>query len=440
MHFALLWLALGVGAGTTLGFVWPHGLIVAIACCGVGFLFRPRISLLLLLGVMLGWGRVITLPFFVEPLPKVAENTTMTGRVFGNPEVRLDHQRVTFDHVEIEGIGEYSGKILVRAPLYPSFSAGDRAKLACHLEEPAPLGEFRYDMWLMRHHIGATCAFPQIQRVEHLPASGAITRLARFSAWVSNRINRALPEPEAGFARALVLGEQYAMSDEARKSFRQTGTSHIVALSGFNVTLILEFVQKFGKRLRIRFAHLAVISGGLITLFVVMTGAAASLVRASVMGLVVLFARGVGRRSRVPILLAGTGMAMVLLNPYVLLYDVGFELSFLATLGLCLLSEKCERALGRLPNTFLLRETLATTLAAMLFTAPLIAITFRNVSFVSPLANVLILPVIPFAMACVAVVAIVPYPVLAFPAYTVLHLVLASVSLLARIPGSSLTW
>lgn len=428
MHFLLIWLAVGVGFGTALGFLWPLGIILAVIGAGAAMWFWPKSSLALFLGCVVGWARVVSLPLFAEPVP-LSSNTLIHGVVYGNPHVRVDHQQVILDR-----------KILVRAPLYPSMRAGDRVELSCTLEEPTAFGEFRYDLWLKRHHISATCAFPRIHSVEHQPASGIVTRLARISSWVSERISRALPEPEAGFARALVLGEQSAMSDETRQDFRKTGTSHIVALSGFNVTIILSFVSEIGKRLRIRFSRVASVSAVLIVLFVVMTGAEASLVRASLMGIVVLLGKLVGRRSLVPALLAFTAMMMVLINPYVLLYDAGFQLSFLATLGLYTMSEKCEQALSRLPNMFLLRGSLATTLAAMIPTTPLIALTFKTLSLISPVANVIILPVIPFAMACVAVVALVPHPVIAFPAYTVLHLTLATVRVLAKIPGSSLTF
>lgn len=439
MHLFLLWFAIGLGMGVVFGFEWTSGMIIAFVVGGMLLSLWPKATAAFLLGCIVGWGRVMLLPMFTEPVPGVGAKRELSGFVFGNPEVRVDHQRIVLDDLDIEEFGKYGGKILVRANLYPSVRAGDRVALSCVLEEPTALDGFRYDMWLKRHHMSATCAFPKIRSVEHQPNSGMVTRLAKLSTWISSRLNRVLPEPEAGFARALLLGEQHAMSEGVRERFRKTGTSHIVALSGFNVTLILGFVQGVGKRLRIRFSRVALISAVLIVLFVIMTGAEASLVRASFMGIVVLAGKLLGRRSMIPALLAVSGAVMVLANPYVLLYDVGFQLSFLATLGLFLFSEKLEQALQCLPNIFLFRESLATTLAAMIPTAPLIAYTFRTISLVSPLANVFLLPAIPFAMAFAAVLALVPSTVTAFPAYSILHLMLSAVDLLAKIPGSSLT-
>jgi len=146
-------------------------------------------------------------------------------------------------------------------------------------------------------------------------------------------IEAVIPEPQVGLAEGLLLGVKQALGDELEVVFRKTGIIHIVVLSGYNVMLVVIFITYvlsyvLPYRARVPFGILAIVC------FAVLVGLSATVVRASIMASLILFARATGRTYAVMRALCFAGVIMVLINPYLLVYDVGFQLSFLATLGL----------------------------------------------------------------------------------------------------------
>ncbi len=133
-----------------------------------------------------------------------------------------------------------------------------------------------------------------------------------------------------------------------------------------------------------------------ILLFALMVGLSATVVRASIMVALVIIARAIGRPYAALRALSCAGLIMILHNPYLIVFDPGFQLSFLATLGLVLLSEPFEKRLTLVPE--MLRGVLSTTLATQLFVLPLLLFSMGSLSVVSILANVLVLPLVPPAM------------------------------------------
>jgi competence protein ComEC len=116
------------------------------------------------------------------------------------------------------------------------------------------------------------------------------------------------------------------------------------------------------------------------------------------MGIIVLLAKQIGRPAKVKNILALTATLMLAQNPLILTTDVGFQLSFLATIGLIYLSEKIKPYFQKIPTFFSLQENLVSTLSATILTAPLIIYHFGRISLIAPLTNILILPAIPLAM------------------------------------------
>ena len=135
-----------------------------------------------------------------------------------------------------------------------------------------------------------------------------------------------------------------------------------------------------------------------IVLFAVMTGAGATVVRASLMALLVLLARATGRVSEMATLLFVAAFAMLMHNPKILVFDPSFQLSFLATIGLLFLAPRWTRYFSFLPKRFGIREAASATVATQIFVFPFIAYTIGEISVVSFLVNILILPLIPLSM------------------------------------------
>ncbi|MEJ2601096.1 MAG: ComEC/Rec2 family competence protein, partial [Anaerolineales bacterium] len=166
-------------------------------------------------------------------------------------------------------------------------------------------------------------------------------------AWVYALKRRALgtvyqifPDPEASLMAGILLGVETGIPGPVQQAFQATGTSHIIAISGFNITILAGlfstlFVKLLGKRRRYLAAGLSAAAIGLYTIRV---GAEAAVVRAALMGALALFARQVGRQQDGLNSLGLVAALMALANPNIL-WDVGFQLSFMATLGLVLYAE-----------------------------------------------------------------------------------------------------
>jgi competence protein ComEC len=215
------------------------------------------------------------------------------------------------------------------------------------------------------------------------------------------------PDPEASLLAGILLGVESGISPEVRQSFNQTGTTHIIAISGFNITIIASFfIAIFGRWLGIRRGAIA--AGVSIAIYTILVGADAAVVRAAFMGGLALLARHLGRQADGMASLSAAAVAMTAINPLTL-WDVGFQLSFAATLGLLLYSEplkswfegfacrwlnqdQAERLAGPVSEYALF------TLAAQVTTLPLSAYYFHRLSIVSFLTNPVILPVQPPVM------------------------------------------
>jgi competence protein ComEC len=216
-----------------------------------------------------------------------------------------------------------------------------------------------------------------------------------------------LPDPEASLLSGILLGIESGIQPDVRKAFNDTGTSHIIAISGFNITIIAALFSKlFGRFLGRRWGATACALG--IALYTILAGADASVVRAALMAGIALLGQRIGRQAFSLASLAASAMLMTALQPMAL-WDVGFQLSFAATLGLVLYGPPLEAWLERLASRWIrprrarrlsrtISEFTLFTLAAQVTTLPLIAYYFRRLSLVSLLANPVILPLQPAVM------------------------------------------
>ncbi len=246
---------------------------------------------------------------------------------------------------------------------------------------------------------------------------------------LESNISQAFPEPHASYLRGLLVGVRSTLPQSLKKAFAQTGTSHLIALSGYNVSIIADNLNSlFGS---FRFSILGIL------IFILATGASSSVVRAGIMGILALFARRYGHVfSASRALLIAVGI-MVFVNPPILLGDIGFQLSVLATFGLIVLSGPIAKRLTWLPQRFGFREAASATLAAEIFTLPLILYYFGGFSIFAPVANILVLVTIPATMFFGFVAALMGYasstlaPIAAWPAYLLLSYQLAVINFFA---------
>jgi len=310
--------------------------------------------------------------------------------VVGYPESLNDRARF-----EVAS-GTYSGKALVTVGLAEQVLYGDRLKLRGELKSPGEFQGFDYRAYLERRGIGSVMYYPAVERVGE---GGSVVRKRLFGvrSRFESMVNRVLPEPEASFLAGLLLGVKRGLPDEVMESLNKTGMTHVIALSGYNITIIaMLFVKMLAGRFHFRVAFVMTVVG--IVGFVLMTSTEASIVRAAIMGVIVLVAKSFGRLSSIKNALILAAVIMVMVNPRVLVFDVGFQLSFLATIGLVYVSPFFERLFRWMPRTFELRDSAALSVSAQIMTAPVVMLNFARISVVAPVVNVMILPLIPLTM------------------------------------------
>lgn len=194
------------------------------------------------------------------------------------------------------------------------------------------------------------------------------------------------------------MGARETLPKDFKEDLSKSGTSHIVALSGYNITIVASAVMGllyfFGATPTIGFWATIFF----VFLFTVFCGAQASLVRAAIMGVLVLVAKKEGRIYDIKNALLFAAASMIFINPKILRFDVSFQLSFLATLGLVYLSPVFKKKLSFVPEFFRLRETLSETLGAQFAVLPMLVAVFGSFSAISPISNILVLSVVPLTM------------------------------------------
>lgn len=210
-------------------------------------------------------------------------------------------------------------------------------------------------------------------------------------------IERAIPHPHAGLSEGILLGVKRALGESLDEVFRKTGIIHIVVLSGYNVLIVVEtlmYALSYVCRLRTRM-YVGIVC---IALFALLVGMSATVVRACIMASLLMVARGTGRVYGALRGLAIAGVVMLALNPYLLVHDVGFQLSFVATLGLLLFSPYIERHLTLIPTCIGMRNIITATIATQIAVLPLLLYQTGMLSLVSVIVNALVLPMVPVAM------------------------------------------
>ncbi|MCE9548927.1 competence protein ComEC family protein [Candidatus Nomurabacteria bacterium] len=328
---------------------------------------------------------------------QVNKKVMFSGIIIDDPDKRENNQKLT---VEIKE-GEEKTKVLVTVSLDEVLKYGDEISFTGVLEKPENFitdqgKNFDYINYLRKDGIHYLMNYADIEVLSQ--NNGNLIKNALF--FIKNKflekMNLAIHPPESLLMSGLILGEKSAFSEELRQSFIDTGTIHIVALSGFNITIVAEWVMKFFTFLPLNFG----ISMGIlaISLFVLMTGAGSTGLRAGLMATLALIARATGRNYDVGRALILAGVAMISLNPFVLVFDVSFQLSFIATVAVIFFAPRVEKYFLWVPKTFGLRDIIAVTSAAYIFVLPFVVYKMGNLSLVALPANILILPLIPLTM------------------------------------------
>lgn len=329
----------------------------------------------------------------------------MVGSVSGEPDVRVKSTQLTIDARELITDGRQqniSGEILVTTSRYQEYKYGDELELIGELKEPTvDLDGFNYKNYLSKDGIYSVMYFPEITYLgtnERGPTSLIYAKILDFKSSLRESIYKNVSPPQSEILGAVLLGDKRKLSDDLKEKLNITGTRHITAISGMHITIVIGILiwlfLWFGFW-RTQAFYFSII---VITLFIIMVGAPASAVRAGVMAGALYFTESVGRPKSASRAIMYAALIMLAINPLLLRLDVGFQLSFLAVMGIAFFQDWFSAHLKFLPEILNIRGIAAMTLSAQLTTLPILIYNFGRISFVSVFANILIVPLLPFIM------------------------------------------
>lgn len=439
---------------------WPVSIAVALlgALALYAYAIHGRSRLVIagiaLISCSLGLMRMDFAALVPEPelSNRIGQTVTIGGYIFDEPDVRERGVRV---HVAARDLHVGSttvpidAKILAVVPAHSEVSYGDIIKITGELERPERFDTgagrvFDYPMFLAKDGILYQLGFAQVA-VSGENAGNIFKKSAIYIKHLYlSGLRRVLPEPEAGLAGGITVGDKRSIGEDLSDSFQKVSLIHIVVLSGYNMTVVmnaaahtLSFVPRYAQ-----FAT----SGVIVALFVLMTGGAASATRAGSMALIASYARLSGRSYIALRALAAVAVVMTLWNPYLLAFDPGFQLSILATLGLVLFTPIVSERIMFITDRFQLREIVASTIGTQIAVLPLLLYQNGLLSFVAIPANLLTLVFVPVAMLASFLSAIAGLifgawgAIIALPALMLLKYIIAVAELLAALPFASATF
>jgi len=324
------------------------------------------------------------------------KEVSLIGAIYGEPDIRDNYQKLK---VKIN-----NNIILVTTNRYPEYNYLDKIKIEGKLEEPIEDDEFSYKNFLMKDGIYSVMFFPKINIISKNHSYNILTFLYEKILFLKQKIRESIQynflPPQSSILEGTILGNNGAMSQELKDKLNITGLRHVIAVSGTHVIILSAIIMSFLLALGLNRNKAFYFALFLICFYIILTGFPASGVRAGIMGGLYLTAQKLGRQSmgiRVIILAA---FVMLIFNPLLLFYDVGFQLSFLAVMGLIYLEPVFAKILKNFTKSKSenLIKIISATFAAQIFTLPILIYNFGNISFVSPITNLLVLPIVYWLM------------------------------------------
>ena len=403
---------------------------------------KKEIILILILGLI----AISRLLFFIPKAPEfdnlVSKEIKFEGQIVEDTDIRLNSQQLK---VKILGKKDY---LLVSTNRAIVYKYGDIILVQGKLSKPENFitnqgKEFNYVKYLANQDVYFLFKYPQIKILSRDNGNPIFSFLYKIKNSFVKSINNVIDLPESSLASGLVLGLRGGFDEDMRNNLIETGTIHIVALSGYNVSIVAEGVMKFLGRI---FSQGASTILGIITvfLFVIMTGAEATAIRAGIMATIMLIGRITGRKYLAGRALVIAALLMISYDPRVIT-DMSFQLSFIAATGVLFLTPKIFKWFSFLPLQLGIREMTASTMAATIFVLPLILYSTGVLSLVSVIVNFLILLFIPWAMLFVFIAGLLGFisKAIALPfgflAYAILHYILSIINTFGSFTFSSIS-
>ena len=379
-----------------------------------------------------------------------SEQTEFVGKVMKEPDIRQDNINllINVEKVRINKIDiSMSGNILVTANRYPEYQYGDKLSINGLLKEPHIFEDFNYKNYLRKDNIPAVIYYPDISIIEDNSLSSSFyKKILYFKDQMRKVIRQNLSPPQSSILSAVILGDKKNISDEWKEKLNKTGVRHITAVSGMHIIILTSILMSFLIGIGFSRGKAFYFTIGFIFLYIMLIGFPPSAVRAGIMAGLILLAQKIGRMSQSQRGIIFAAVIMLFQNPFLLKDDVGFQLSFLAVLGMSYALPIFQNWLKFIPENkyFGIRDILGMTFSAQIFTLPILIYNFGYISLISPLTNILIVPILPFIMISGFIFSFIGIFwqflgwILSFPAWFLLTYVIKIIDLLYKVPSTSL--
>ena len=330
-------------------------------------------------------------------LNDLEKEVTLIGTVIREPDVRENSIKLTIRP------GETKGRILATVNRYPEYNYGDKLKITGKLETPPVFEDFNYKNYLEKEGIYSVIYRPEIKPIERKKLGGLFSQfyggILQFKNKLRKSVYQNLSPPQSSILGAMILGDKNRMSANLKEKLSIAGVRHITAVSGMHIVILSGVLMSLLLTIGLWRGQAFYLSILFISLFIIMTGAQPSGVRAGIMGGLFLLGQKIGRKSFSPRTIIMAAALMLAINPLLLLNDVGFQLSFLAAMGIIYLGSIFKNWLRFIPRKLnFLKDIMTMTFAAQIFTLPILIYNFGRISLVSPLTNILIIPVVYWIM------------------------------------------
>lgn len=350
------------------------------------------------------------------------ETITLQGEIISYPIVNESYTSfiLSTDTLLQEDNALYvKTQILVKTDYYTDYEYGMNIITTAEIQKPESFETdsgriFNYDTYLAKDKVYYTMSFAETSVIDK-GVNSLVRSLYAFKRKFLDAIYKIIPSPESGLLAGILFGEKDALGEELENQFRIVGLMHIVVLSGYNVSIIINVFMKLLIFLPRSIRAVLAVFG--IICFALLVGAGPTVIRASIMAMFIVLADIVSRPYAIERGLFIAGLIMVILNPSILLFDISFQLSFLATYGLIVFSPWLEEKFKKLPTLFAIRDSAVATLSAQIIVAPLIIYSIGEFSLISPIVNVLVLFAVPYAMAFGFLAAVIYFvaPIVSLP-------------------------
>jgi competence protein ComEC len=463
------WL-LGILAGPVSG-LSPLLAVSALVPLSISFLLRRKRKLLLLSGLWIVVFFVGVLHFrTVQSIPRTGDLSSynnigvveIRGHVDGVPETGSAGARIRLSATGIKPRAEWqpvSGAVLLTVPRYPEYRYGDVLVVKGALQGRPPArtasaNESSYWEYLGDHEVYSTLYYPDVELVGRGQGQGVLRWLYSAREDLGRTLARVLPEPQASLAQGIVLGMRANIPAGLKTDFVRTGTAHLLAISGVNLTIVAGILVAITLRLLGRRHYVYIwVTLVVVWFYTCLTGAEAPVVRDAIMLTLFLVADLLGRQRSAVVALALAAAIMVGLNPTTL-GDASFQLSFAAMAGLVFVFPPLQSLTDRTIDRFLpdgrghdlcgvFADSLGVSLAAVIATLPLTAYYFGVFSWVGPLATLVTMPVMSAIIvtsilaAATGLLVLAVGQAVAWLAWLPLSYLVVAVGALAAVPGAS---